>query len=138
VAVAYALLTGVTIAAYTLWDKRAVSVLLIPPIVYEWGANVFRAIILTPQALTSWAEVRAEWTTNRTAALAVASLSPLAYMLVLTALAISPVSYVAPAREIGILFGVVMGARSLAEADIGRRSIAAVLMVGGVIALALG
>jgi hypothetical protein len=31
-----------------------------------------------------------------------------------------------------------MAARSLAEADIGRRSIAAVLMVGGVIALALG
>lgn len=138
VAVAYALLTGVTIAAYTLWDKRAVSVLLIPPIVYEWGANVFRAIILTPQALRGWAEVRTEWATNRTAALAVASLSPLAYMLVLTALAISPVSYVAPAREIGILFGVLMGARSLAEADIGRRSIAAVLMVGGVIALALG
>ncbi len=140
VAVAYALLTGVTIAAYTLWDKRAVSVLLIPPIVYEWGANVFRAIILTPQALSRWAEVKAEWAsrTNRTAALAVASLSPLAYMLVLTALAISPVSYVAPAREIGILFGVLMGARSLAEADIGRRSIAAVLMVGGVIALALG
>jgi drug/metabolite transporter (DMT)-like permease len=140
IAVAYALLTGVTIAAYTLWDKRAVSVLLIPPIVYEWGANVFRAIILTPQALPRWAEVRAEWASraNRTAALAVASLSPLAYMLVLTALAISPVSYVAPAREIGILFGVLMGARSLAEADIGRRSIAAVLMVGGVIALALG
>jgi drug/metabolite transporter (DMT)-like permease len=140
IAVAYALLTGVTIAAYTLWDKRAVSVLLIPPIVYEWGANVFRAIILTPQALPRWAEVRAEWASraNRTAALAVASLSPLAYILVLTALAISPVSYVAPAREIGILFGVLMGARSLAEADIGRRSIAAVLMVGGVIALALG
>ena len=138
VAVAYALLTGVTIAAYTLWDKRAVSVLLIPPIVYEWGANVFRSIILLPQALTGWAEVRAEWGSNRTAALAVASLSPLAYMLVLTALAISPVSYVAPAREIGILFGVLIGARSLAEADIGRRSIAAVLMVGGVIALALG
>jgi drug/metabolite transporter (DMT)-like permease len=140
VAVGYALLTGVTIAAYTLWDKRAVSVLLIPPIVYEWGANVFRSIILTPQALRRWPEVRAEWASpaNRTAALAVAALSPLAYMLVLTALAISPVSYVAPAREVGILFGVLIGARSLAEADTGRRSIAAVLMVGGVIALALG
>jgi len=115
-----------------------VRVLLIPPIVYEWGANVFRAIILTPQALPRWPEVRAEWAANRTAALAVASLSPLAYILVLTALAISPVSYVAPAREIGILFGVLLGARSLAEADVGKRSIVAVLMVGGVVALALG
>jgi drug/metabolite transporter (DMT)-like permease len=138
VAVGYALLTGVTIAAYTLWDKRGVSGLLIPPVVYEWGANVFRALILTPAAVSRWPDVRAEWVANRTAALAVASLSPLAYILVLTALAISPVSYVAPAREIGILIGVLIGARTLAEADIGRRSIAAVLMVGGVIALALG
>ena len=138
VAVGYALLTGVTIAAYTLWDKRGVSGLLIPPVVYEWGANVFRALILTPLALSRWEDVRAEWVANRTAVLAVASLSPLAYILVLSALAISPVSYVAPAREIGILIGVLIGARTLAEADIGRRSIAAVLMVGGVIALALG
>ena len=137
-AVAYALLTGVTIAAYTLWDKRGVGVLLIPPILYEWGSNVFRALILAPLALPRWAEVRSEWQANRSAVIAVAALSPLAYMLVLTALAISPVSYVAPAREIGILIGVLIGARSLAEADIGRRSIAAALMVGGVLALALG
>jgi len=137
-AVGYALLTGVTIATYTLWDKRALSVLLIPPVAYEWGANVFRALILTPAALSRWPEVKAEWRANRRAAFAVASLSPLAYILVLTALAISPVSYVAPAREIGILFGVLLGARTLAEGDIGKRSIAAILMVGGVIALALG
>jgi drug/metabolite transporter (DMT)-like permease len=137
-AVAYALLTGVTIAAYTLWDKRGVSVLLIPPVVYEWGANVFRVLILAPLALRRWPEVRREWRSNRTAVLVVASLSPLAYILVLTALAISPVSYVAPAREVGILLGVLVGARALAEADIGTRSIAAILMVGGVIALALG
>ena len=99
---------------------------------------MFRAVILTPLALPRWPEVRAEWRTNRAAVLAVAALSPLAYMLVLTALAISPVSYVAPAREIGILFGVLLGARTLAEGDIGKRSIAAILMVGGVIALALG
>lgn len=137
-AVGYALLTGVTIAAYTLWDKRGVSGLLIPPIVYEWGSNIWRVLILAPFAIPRWAEIDAEWVANRTAALTVAILSPLAYMLVLTALAISPVSYVAPAREIGILFGVVLGARSLAEADPARRSLAAVLMVGGVIALALG
>lgn len=137
-AVGYALLTGVTIAVYTLWDKRGVGALLIPPILYEWGSNVFRALILAPLALPRWAEVQAEWTANRAAVIAVATLAPLAYMLVLTALSISPVSYVAPAREIGILLGVLIGARSLAEADIGRRSIAATLMVGGVIALALG
>ncbi len=137
-AVGYALITGVTIAAYTLWDKRGVSGLLIPPILYEWSSNVWRVLILSPLALPRWSEIRAEWSANRTPAIAVAILSPLAYMLVLTALVISPVSYVAPAREIGILFGVVLGARSLAEADPARRSFAAALMVGGVIALALG
>src|SRR4051812_9287739 len=35
-AVAFALATGVVIALYTLWDKTAVSVLLIPLIVYDW------------------------------------------------------------------------------------------------------
>lgn len=137
-AVGYALLTGVTIAAYTLWDKRGVSGLGIPPVLYEWSSNVWRVLILTPFALGRWPEIKAEWSAGRTAVIAVAVLSPLAYMLVLTALAVSPVSYVAPAREIGILFGVILGARSLAEADPARRSFAAVLMVGGVIALALG
>ena len=137
-AIGYALLTGVTIGAYTLWDKRGVSGLLIPPIVYEWGANVFRSLILAPLALPHWPAVVAEWRTNRRALVAVAALSPLAYVLVLTALTVSPVSYVAPAREIGILIGVVLGARTLAEGDIGRRSMAAILMVGGIVALALG
>ena len=137
-AAGYALLTGVTIAAYTLWDKRGVSGLSIPPVAYEWGSNIWRVLILTPFVLGRWPEIRSEWAVHRTAAIAVAILSPLAYMLVLTALALSPVSYVAPAREIGILFGVILGARSLAEADPARRTLAALLMVGGVVALALG
>ena len=137
-AVAWALLTGVTIAAYTLWDKRGVSVLLIPPVLYEWTSNVGRALILTPVAIRRWSDVRAVWRDYRRAVIAVAALSPLAYILVLTALSISPVSYVAPAREIGILIGAVMGARALAERDVRRRSFAALAMVAGVVALAVG
>jgi uncharacterized membrane protein len=56
----------------------------------------------------------------------------------LTALAISPVSYVAPAREVGILFGALLGARVLAEGDTTRRAIGASAMVVGIVALALG
>jgi hypothetical protein len=62
----------------------------------------------------------------------------LAYLLVLTALVFTPVSYVAPAREISILFGTILGARLLAEGDPTRRLLAASGMVAGVIALALG
>ena len=56
----------------------------------------------------------------------------------LYALAISPVSYVAPTREIGILLGAFMGARWLSESDAPRRMAGAVLMVIGVVALAIG
>jgi uncharacterized membrane protein len=65
-------------------------------------------------------------------------LSPASYILVLYALSISPVSYVAPAREIGILLGAVMGSRWLAEGDAQRRLAGAVAMVLGVVALAVG
>jgi hypothetical protein len=65
-------------------------------------------------------------------------LVPLAYILVLTALQFTPVSYVAPAREISILIGTVMGTRLLSEGDVGRRLAAAGAMVLGVVALAVG
>jgi uncharacterized membrane protein len=54
------------------------------------------------------------------------------------ALVFTPVSYVAPAREISILIGAAMGARLLSEGDSSRRLIAAGAMVVGIIALALG
>ena len=65
-------------------------------------------------------------------------LSPISYILVLTALTISPVSYVAPTREISILLGAVLGTRLLAESDAQRKLVASGAMVLGVIALAFG
>jgi hypothetical protein len=53
-------------------------------------------------------------------------------------MAFTPVSYVAPAREISILIGAFFGAKLLQEADAHRRLRAAAGMVAGVIALALG
>lgn len=137
-AVTYALLTGVLIPSYTIWDKYAVSALLIPPVLYDWSCNLCRAGLLTPIALLKWSEVCREWNTHRPEALGVALLSPLSYILVLIALVFSPVSYIAPAREISILIGAVMGARLLAEGDTLRRLLAASVMVLGVVALAVG
>jgi drug/metabolite transporter (DMT)-like permease len=137
-AIAYGLLTGAVIAAYTLWDKQGVSALLVPPLLMDYGANLSRVVILTPIALYNWQEVRHEWHVHRREVLAIAFLSPLAYILTLTALSFTPVSYVAPMREISILFGVLMGTRLLAEGEGKRKLIAAVIMVVGVIAIALG
>ena len=61
-----------------------------------------------------------------------------AYILVLVALTIAPVSYVAPAREISILFGALLGLRLLRESDPARRLIGATIIVAGIFALALG
>lgn len=134
----YGLLTGAIIASYTLWDKYAVSALLIPPLLFDWANSCGRLAMLSPHALRHRAAIRAEWQTHRREALGVAILSPLAYILVLTALVFTPVSYVAPAREVSILIGTLMGARLLSEGDSRRRFVAAGAMVLGVIALAVG
>jgi uncharacterized membrane protein len=80
----------------------------------------------------------AAWRDKRVAIFAVAILSPLSYILVLTAMVFTPVSLVAPAREISILFAALMGAHLLREGDALRRSLAAMGMVLGMSGLALG
>lgn len=137
-AVVYGLLTGVVIAAYTLWDKYAVSTLLIAPLMFYWLTSLSQAAILAPYAARHWTRIGQAWRSNWRPVLVVAVLSPLAYILVLSALVFTPVSYVAPAREISILFGTILGARLLAEGYPARRLLAASGMVAGVIALALG
>ncbi len=137
-AVAYALLNGVVIATYTLWDKQAVSAAAIPPLLYFWGFSLGCVLLALPWAVPNWPEVRAAWHAHRSAALWAAVLVPLSYILALTALATSPVSYVAPAREISILFGAALGTHLLAESHGPRRLVAAAAMVLGVISLALG
>ena len=136
--VVYGLLTGGFIAAYTLWDKHAVSALLIPPLLQSWATTVVTVALLTPLALRHRKEALSLWRAHRPEVLGVAVLSPLSYILVLTALVFTPVSYVAPAREISILIGVLMGTQLLAEGHAASRLLAAGAMVAGVVALALG
>ncbi len=136
--IAFALLTGCMIASYTVVDKQAVSAVLIPPILQDWGANLGRVLVMAPLALRRRGEVKAAWTRQRKAVILVALLCPLSYILVLTAMVFTPVSYVAPAREISILVAALMGAHWLQEGDVPRRVAAAAAMALGVVALAIG
>lgn len=136
--VAFALLTGCTIAAYTLVDKQAVSVVLVPPLLLDWGTNLGRVIVMAPLALRRREQVKAAWAHQKKAVILVALLCPLSYILVLTAMVFTPVSYIAPAREISILFAALMGAHWLQEGDVPRRIVAAAAMTLGVVALAFG
>jgi len=137
-AVKYGLATGVVIAGYTLWDKHAVSEILVAPLLLDWGANCGRALLLAPLAWRRQFEVRLSWREHRREALAVALLNPLAYILVLTALQMTPVSYIAPAREVSILIGSLMGARLLGEGAVKLRLLGATSMVLGIVLLMAG
>jgi drug/metabolite transporter (DMT)-like permease len=137
-AVGYALLTGCMIATYTLVDKVAVWAWLIPPLVQDWAANLGRVALMTPMALRRRDEIAPTWRRAKKEIVAVAVLCPLSYILVLTAMVFTPVSFVAPAREISILVAALMGTQLLAEGDVGRRLAAAAAMVFGIVCLALG
>jgi drug/metabolite transporter (DMT)-like permease len=137
-AVAFGLMTGGLIATYTLWDKHTVAALAVPPIVLDWAANLTRASLLTPRAMRRFALVRKVWATHHREAIGVAVLAPLAYILVLTALSVSPVSYVAPAREASILIGTVLGVRVLKEGRPAWRFTGAAAIVAGLVFLAVG
>ena len=78
------------------------------------------------------------WHRYRAQVAGAAVLMPLAYILVLAALAFTAVSVVAPAREVSVLFGVLMGGRLLGEGSVARRLTAAVAIAAGIIAIAVG
>jgi len=137
-AVGFALLTGCMIASYTLVDKIAVWAFLIPPLVQDWAANLGRVALMTPMALKHKAEILPTWRRAKKDIIAVALLCPLSYILVLTAMVFTPVSYVAPAREVSILVAALMGTHLLAEGDAARRLTAAGAMVAGIVCLAFG
>jgi drug/metabolite transporter (DMT)-like permease len=137
-AVGFALLTGCMIASYTLVDKLAVSAWLIPPLVQDWATNVGRVVLMAPLALRARADLAPTWRRAKKEILGVAVLCPLSYLLVLTAMVFTPVSYVAPAREVSILIAAFMGTQLLAERDARRRLAAGAAMVAGVVCLAVG
>jgi drug/metabolite transporter (DMT)-like permease len=133
----YGVMSGVFIASYTLWDRHAVAGWLLPPLLYDAGTSFTQVALLTPFAWLRRAEVAREWREHRLNAFCVGLLSPASYVLVLTAMTFTPVSYVAPAREVSIIIGAFFGVKLLNEADARRRIVAAAVMAAG-IALLVG
>lgn len=134
----YGLATGVCIAAYTLWDKYAVSEAGVSPLLLDYMATGGIGILLLPYIFHNREKLAREWRENKANVIGVSALSPISYLIVLYVLISSPVYYVAPLREMSILVAAYLGAKLLKEGDIMRRSVAATIMFGGVVALALG
>jgi drug/metabolite transporter (DMT)-like permease len=136
-AVGFALITGLFIASYTLWDKYAVATLHTPPVLQGYAAFPFMAAVFWPSATREPDRLRRVWRDFRPQVLGAALLAPLAYILVLAALSFTAVSAIAPAREVSVLFGVLLGRRLLGEGGVVRRLAAAAAIVAGIIAIAV-
>jgi drug/metabolite transporter (DMT)-like permease len=61
--------------------------------------------------------------------------SPLAYILVLTAMRTAPVALVAPLRESSIVLGSLLAWRLFHEAHLARRVVGAVIVLAGIAAI---
>lgn len=134
---AFGLLCGSLIALYTVWDAHAVTALAIAPLLFDWSNNVGRSLLLGPYAAMRRGRIAEIWTTHRREVTAVAVLSPLAYILVLFAMRIAPVSLVAPGRELSIVLAGLLAWRVLGEAQPGRRLTGASIVLLGVVLLGL-
>lgn len=137
ISVIYGLSVGFYIACFTLWDGWAVGTLGLPPVGYYWMALVAQALFMIPLALRSRpvvASLRAHpWVISL-----IGVLAPMSYMLALTAIQLSSVSLVAPAREVSVVLVALGGALFFGEKHVVQRVIGSVVVVSGVALLAVG
>ena len=133
--------TGLTIAAYTLVDGYAVAAVGLSPFLIEFAGSFFRmtglSVAFGRTLRQDRSAIAGEYRECWKAALGISILMPAAYILVLYAMRIAPVSHVAPAREMSMLIGAWMGARLLKEGNVARRVAGSCLIGAGVAALAI-
>ncbi len=134
----YGLLTGVFIASYTVVDGYAVKMVFMSPILVDYFGNFVRLAFLLPALLRKPEEARTLWRAQWKYATVVGVISPISYVLVLYAMQVAPLSHVAPAREVSMLFAALLGGQLLGEGDRVARFFGAACIGVGVMALALG
>jgi uncharacterized membrane protein len=135
----FALLTGLTIAGYSLVDKAGVQ--RAHPLVYVYVVIGIPILLLLPYILARRrAAVAAAWRLGRRAVFAGSVLHVGTYLIVLAAMKISgsKIGYIVPLRETSIVFATLLGVVVLRE-RIGSTRIAGCLLIGvGVLAIAVG
>ncbi|WP_288874245.1 EamA family transporter [uncultured Microbacterium sp.] len=135
--IVFGLLTGVAIAVYTIWDAHAVRTWNLAPVAFMVGTTLlqvpFYSFAVRRRWRAVWALGRAQW--RRILVFGV--LSPLSYILVLTAIQIAPVALVAPLREVSVVLVSLFGVVILRESRPGWRIGASLVVVVGIVLLAL-
>jgi drug/metabolite transporter (DMT)-like permease len=128
--------TGVLIAGYTVIDAYGVKSLAIQPVLLDWCSNLLRFFLLAPLVLCNRGRATAVMKGRWLLALAVGVLSPLSYILVLAALEFgAPLSLVAPAREMSMMIGALLGMIVLREKVGAWRLVGCLVLVLGVVLL---
>ena len=133
----YALLTGLVIATYSIWDKVGVS--YVNPFLYAYLLSFGSALFSVPYIL--WfhgiSTIRTEVRGKTKSIILSGLLMFFAYGLILFALQFSRVSYIASAREVGIVIGVVFGTLLLGEPFGKGRIIGSCLIVTGLVLISI-
>lgn len=131
----WGMVTGGFIATYTIIDGWAIKSLGMTPILFYAVGLAFRSVLLTPFVLRRRDTLLSQWKEHQRAIIIVGLLSPMAYILVLLAVQMAHLSYVAPVREISMLIGTFIGANLLKEAVKPSQFVGAGIMFLGVIGL---
>jgi len=128
----FALLASLCISVYSVLDK--VGVRYVPPLIYIYLVLVVALALFTPYILLTGrgAEIMVEWRANRASILVAGILILFAYLLVLTAMRMAYVSYVASVREVSIVFSALLGYFLLKERYGPIRVFASILIFLGV------
>jgi drug/metabolite transporter (DMT)-like permease len=134
----YGLITGFFIASYTVVDGYTVKFLLMSPILLDYMGNLLRLTVLVPTVMRDVPAATLLWRRQWKYAVFVGVISPVSYVLVLYAMQTAPLSHVAPAREISMLFAALIGGQLLGEGDRLLRLLGAGFIAAGVMALAVG
>ena len=131
----WGLLIGASIAAYTMVDAHSVKHLGTFPFTFDYMTCVLRVFMMLPLMKFHEITLAESWTKDRKPILVVAILSSVSYIMLLTAVQMAPLSRVAPAREISMLFGTFFGGSILKEGHMTRRMCGAAMIAVGVILL---
>jgi len=130
-------ITAVLIAAYSIVDK--VGVMRSNPLAYAVTLFGCDTVFVTPYVLLrrNPRQIRKVWQGNRGPLVWSGLLALPAYLLVLVAMRLTQVSYVAALRESSVLFGAILGWRVLGDPFGGQRIPASAVVAAGLILLAL-
>jgi len=132
----WALFTGLAIAFYTLVDKVGVG--LVYPPVYIYVMMLITWLLITPWVLIRERDgLKSEWQRHKGAIVVVGFLSGFTYLMILFALTMSKVSYVAAVREVSIVLSAYFGIVYLGERHGRQKLLGALLITLGVIAIGL-